>query len=188
MGGNDWSHCNAIHYVPADDAYTISCLYLNKVIKISRSGSLLWDLDGNSGGDFTGVSWNSQHGHHLLDNGNLVLFNNGGTSGGGANEAGGASGGIFNPGGSSLVLEFSFSGSTATQISSYDGGESCANLGDAERLPNGNTLVTYSCAGIIHEIDSSGNKVQIITINSSGVGVGAYSDWYADLYSAPLRY
>jgi hypothetical protein len=197
-GGNDWSHCNAIHYVPADDAYTVSCLNLNNIIKIDRaSGTLLWALEGDGGGDFSGVSWDRQHGHHLLDNGNLLIFNNNGATGGaGAAASDGtddsdtpASGGFFG-GGNSMALEFAFSGSSVSQTWSYSGGESSGTFGDVERLPNGNTLVTYSNAGVMHEVDSSGNLVRTITVGGGGGGggTGGYADWYEDLYNAPHRY
>ncbi len=149
---------------------------LSNIIKIDRNGNLLWDLEGDSGGDFTGVSWSRQHGHHLLDNGDLLIFNNGGGSGG------------FFGGEASLALEFALNGTTASQAWSYDGNESSSTLGDVQRLSNGNTLVTYSNAGVIHEVDPSGNLVRSIAQSGNRAGTGGYSDWRPDLYGAPYRY
>ncbi len=54
-------------------------------------------------------------------------------------------------------------------------------LGDVQRLPGGNTLVTYSTDGTIVELDSNWNEVQSF---SSRFG---YSNWRATLYGPPLR-
>jgi hypothetical protein len=181
----DWSHCNAIHYYPSDDTYTVSCLNLNNIIKISRaSGNLLWNFAGDGSGDFEGVSWHRQHGHQLLDNGNMLLFNNSSDFGGGTNPADGAAGGIFvaTP---SMALEFSLdeSAGQAALVWSYDGRQSSNVLGDVERLPNGNTLVTYSTPGVIHEVTSSQTLVRSITLERTG-----YADWRPTLYGAPALY
>ncbi len=170
--GPDWSHCNAIHYIPADDAYTLSCLTLNAVIKVSRSGALLWTLegDGNSG-DFSGVSWSSQHGHELLGNGHLLFFNNG-ESGFGAR---------------SIAKEYALDeiAGVAHDIWNYDGAQYTANFGDVQHSAiNGNILVDYSLAGIIHEVDRLGNTVRTITV-SSPLG---YMDWRSSLYGPPNRW
>ena len=57
---------------------------------------------------------------------------------------------------SSTIEEYALDG---TKIFSYAGGEYTANLGDVQRLLNGNTLVTYSNAGVAHEVDAQGTLV-----------------------------
>ena len=57
-------------------------------------------------------------------------------------------------------------------------------LGDVQRLPNGNTLVTYSTKGLIQELDSSWNIVQTLKSSSNSYG---YADWRETLYGPPLR-
>ena len=49
------------------------------------------------------------------------------------------------------------------------------------RIPGGNTLITYSNAGTIVELDPSWNEVQTLT-----VPVG-YASWRPTLYGPPLR-
>jgi hypothetical protein len=51
-----------------------------------------------------------------------------------------------------------------------------------QRLPNGNTLATYSNQGVIHEVDAQGNLVQEIT----GPAVG-FSMHRESLYGAPPK-
>ena len=49
-------------------------------------------------------------------------------------------------------------------------------------LPGGNTLITYSNDGLIHEIDGEGNVVLEIDGGSSSFG---YSLWRETLYGPP---
>ncbi|HEX6766398.1 MAG TPA: hypothetical protein VF103_12990, partial [Polyangiaceae bacterium] len=69
---------------------------------------------------------------------------------------------------------------TATTTWTYAGGEASTTLGDVERLWNGNTLVTYSNAGIIHEVTAAGTLVQTTSLSTQG-GMG-YSTKRKSLY------
>lgn len=174
--GNSY-HANAIHFHlgnpddPADDAYTISDRNPSLFIKVSRSGQLLWQFGGSNpvGNGFmvSGGTWQVNHGHHLLPNGNFLFFNNG------------------NFGGQSQVLEYSLNETnwTAQRVWMYQPPAS-ATLGDAQRLPNDNTLVTSSNTGTIQEVNSSGQVVQTMTVSSGSLG---YSDWRPTLYGPPPR-
>jgi hypothetical protein len=157
-------HSNSITYHPSDDTYTISDRNPNLYVKLSRQGELIWQLGGNNpvGASFSGeTQWAVNHGHHLTDEGTFLIFNNNGEGGGG--------GGGFGGGGPSPVIEFQLDEATmtATRVWEYTSGESSPTLGDVQRLPNGNTLITYSNAGTIHEVDPSGNVVQTITSSGS---------------------
>jgi hypothetical protein len=55
------------------------------------------------------------------------------------------------------------------------------NLGDVQRLPGGNTLVTYTTDAKIVELDPSWNEVQTF---SARVG---YASWRPTLYGPPPR-
>ncbi len=165
-------HANAIHYHPNDDTYTISDRQPNLYIKVSRSGALLWQF----GGDCTGApapkcvpgTWRVNHGHHLLDDGSgTFLFFNNGSSGG------------------STVFKYMLDevGTfAATQVWAYSPGTTSNTLGDVQALPNGNTLVVFSTAGVIHEIDASQQLVQSL----SGAA-GGYIAWRPTLYGPPPR-
>lgn len=182
FGGSEgeWCHSNAIHYVPAEDAYYLSVLNQNMLIKVNRTlGRLIWALDGDgntvSGVTYlTGVSWNRQHGHHTFADGRLLLFNNG---------EGGFGGGE----GSSMALSFSLDegAKTAVQEWSYEGGASSATLGDVQMMSNGNILVTYSNNGLMHEVSPNDQWTLIRKLTAGGFG---YSDARRSLYGAPDRY
>ena len=64
----------------------------------------------------------------------------------------------------------------------YEGGHSTANLGDVQRLPGGNTLVTFSNDSFIQEIDSQGNL--LLEISGGGASFG-YALWRQSLYGPP---
>jgi hypothetical protein len=169
---SDLFHANAVHYSPSDDSFTVADRDANVVVKVSAAGVPQWQLGGVCDGAPTGIhcspqSWLVNHGHHLLDDGTLLVFNNTET--------------YY----AAHVLEFQLddtaSGLAATMVRDYTGTGVSATLGDVQRLPGGNTLVTYSEAGQIVELDSSWNEVQTFTVR-----VG-YSNWRPTLYGPPLR-
>jgi hypothetical protein len=165
-------HANGISYIPADDSYTISDRNPNLFVKVNRQGQLLWQFGGSCNNapapKCAGGDWQVNHGHHLLPNGNLVFFNNG---------AGG---------GDSAVLEYSLMETAdslvAMPVWDYTSNVNSMVLGDAQRLPNGNTLVTYSASGVIHEVNPERQLVQSFTSNAFG-----YSEFRTSLYGAPPR-
>jgi hypothetical protein len=88
--------------------------------------------------------------------------------------------------GMSAALEYTLDTTswTATK-SSWEyraNGVASAVLGDTQRLPNGNTLVTYSVAGDIHEVTPTGQLVQKLEGQTFG-----YAEFRKSLYGPPLR-
>jgi hypothetical protein len=152
--GPDSCHCNSIQYNPSDDSISVSCLVVNAYIKISAAGELLWVL-GGSDSHFSGdVQWNRNHGHQMVSPTRILFFNNNGLSGQPQREA------VTGVSSLMLELELDLDERTATRSWTYDGGESSQTLGDVQRLPNGNTHVTYSNAGLMHQVNADGNRVQ----------------------------
>ena len=159
-------HSNAINWWPDQELYTVSVLYWDSIVAFTRTGQLAWVMGGEPGqAYFPGITWNRQHNHHLLPD-SLLLFSNQG------NDAG------------SAALEFSTTSGSVEPVFSYSPEVSSNTFGDAKRLPNGNTLVTFSNAGLIHEVDSSGQAVQTISF-SSPIG---YTLRRKTLYGPPPPY
>ncbi len=162
-------HTNAIHYYARDNTYTIGDRNPNLYVKISRTGQLIWQFGGanpkDAGKMFSGVTtWSVNHGHHLTADGTFVFFNNN------ANE----------------MWEYKLDESSmkATQLGHYTASGATSNvLGDAQVLPNGNILVTFSTSGQIHEVTPSGTLVAKIAA-PSGQGFG-YSEFRESLYGPP---
>jgi len=173
----EWCHTNAIHYVPEQDAYYISVLNQNMVIKFKRSGEVVWAM-GNAGPTqsgvkyLQGVSWTRQHGHHAYADGRFLLFNNG--QGG------------FGGSGTSKIIEFELdeNGGSARELWNYSGGGTSNTLGDVQKLSNGNILVVYSNSGTMHEVPAGGQS-PVRTISAGGFG---YVEARASLYGDPDRF
>jgi hypothetical protein len=77
----------------------------------------------------------------------------------------------------STAVEFALDG--GDELLNFDSGDYSANLGDVQRLPGGNTLITYSNDSIIKEIDASGSVVLEISGGGSAFG---YTLWTPSLY------
>ena len=135
------------------------------------AGAVDWQLGGvcdaaPAGSRCVAQSWLVNHGHHLLEDGTFVLFNNGESD-------------------VSHVRAFELNDTptafSASLVKDYTGNVPSSTLGDVQRLPGGNTLVTYSGDGSIVELDPDWNDVQTFTVR-----VG-YSSWRPTLYGPPPR-
>jgi hypothetical protein len=136
-------HVNYLAYSAIDDSFYISDWTSSSYIKISRAGELIWVLNGDAA-TISGANWTRQHGIHVLAPDHVLIFSNG------------------EPGLNSLGLEYMLDPTvgTATEVWRYDVDVQAQFGGDIQRLDNGNTLVTYSSAGVIHEVAPDGELVQ----------------------------
>jgi hypothetical protein len=171
-GGTTMCHTNSIHYHAEDDSYTFSDLNQNTYVKVTRAGKVVWVLGGSTSqfsGD--GSSWTREHGHQLLDATHLLFFNNGAGDDPSA----------------AVEVALDFDALTATRVWEYDGDLKSSVYGDVQRLDNGNTLVTYSTAGVIQEVNPSGKLVREFAFAASGPLGGAlgYATLRRSLYGAP---
>lgn len=166
FGAAQECHPNSILYHPSDDSYTLSDRNANAFVKFTRDGKLLWQLGGKDPlGNHFQASWSVNHGHQLLDNGHFLLFSNG-------------------TGASSKVLELALDESTwqATTVWEYQNALGSFALGDVQRLSRGNTLITYSNAGVIFEVGPEGESVKEFTSDSFG-----YAMHRKSLYGPPPK-
>ncbi len=149
-GAEGACHVNAIEYSPEDQTLVFSDDYHNNYTKITRDGEVIWVLGGPTN-QFTGdgAEWTRQHGVDVLAPDRLLYFNNG--------ELGGRASSL------AIELQLDLENMTATRVWTYDGGITNTQLGDVQRLDNGNTVVAYSTQGVIHEVDADGNLLQEIT-------------------------
>jgi hypothetical protein len=159
-------HGNALHYSRWANAYTISSLKEDVFILYRDSGEV-WRLSEHvEGGN---LAWGgAQHGHQLLE-GSLLIFGNEGPTGTG-----------FGTGNTSSVIEYSLT-SPSDESWRYDGELYTRNLGDVQRLPGGNTLVTFSNEGVIQEIDAAGQPVYQLNADPMSFG---YAQWGTSLYAS----
>ena len=76
---------------------------------------------------------------------------------------------------------------TTTETWNYAAGISNPVMGDVQRLDNGNTVIVYSTAGTIHEVNSSKTVLQtLIWSGVSSAGTGYFAK-RKTLYGAPPR-
>lgn len=160
-------HANSLHYHVDDDTYTFSDLFQNNYVKITSAGDVVWRL----GGDFSdfsgdGTDWYEQHGHHLLGPNRILIFSN-----------------SFGMGSPAIEISLDFESMTATQGFTYNSEYGSTILGDVQRLPNGNTLVTYSKAGVIQEVNTAGALVRELSFNSEF----GYANHRPTLYGPPPK-
>jgi hypothetical protein len=142
FGEAENTHVNSLQYAAFDDSYTLSDLTHDAFVKFDRAGNVLWILGGELS-DFAGdgATWDGQHGHHVLGPDRIVFFNNG------AFQATSAT---------ALEVSLDLEAMTATRVWEYAPGETSRIYGDVQRLDTGNTLVTFSSAGVVHEVNAGG--------------------------------
>jgi hypothetical protein len=166
-------HANAVEYSKEDDTLVVSELDHNAYVKIKRTGDVVWVLGGGNDNDFTGdaATWQVEHNLEVLGANHLLMFNNG-APGAGSN---------------AIELQLDLTAKTATKLWEYTASPSISNaiMGDVQRLPNGNTLVTYSTQGKIHQVDKDKNMLQEISWGTGGA-VG-YIIWRPTLYGPPPK-
>ena len=166
-------HTNAIHYYPSDNTYTLGDRNPNLYVKVSRTGQLIWQFGGSNPKDasknISGAgTWSVNHGHHLLADGSFILFNNGAMTTGQS---------------VARVFKINESNMSAMSVLNYSmSGVNSNVLGDAQFLPNGNLMVTFSQPGQINEVTSAGQLVATY----KGMAYG-YTEFRESLYGPPPR-
>ncbi len=176
-GSYDWLHINSATYVGpnrwfdsgdtrfAADNVIISSRQAGLLAIIARDGSLVWQI----GPDFSthpallaiGQIIGQHHAHlippGLPGAGNVMVFDNGGASGYGAPTANAPDGeGVYGRA-TSRVLEID--PVSLELVWSYRDGSRffSTNISGAQRLPNGNTLITEGASGRLFEVTEAGD-------------------------------
>jgi hypothetical protein len=166
--GQTMCQVNYLAYHAGDNSFMISDYRPSTVIKINRAGDLQWVLNGTVS-DFTGTSWSGQHGIHILGADHLMVFSNG----------------SMGAGSRSIVYEFMLNTTAwqADEVWSYDGDLNTPFGGDVQRLSNGNTIITYSSSGVIHEVGPMGELLQSFEFPLNGSV--SYMEKRLSLYDSP---
>lgn len=154
--GGGMCHANALRYSRTENVYTLTDVSQD-VLVVNRDGSIEWRLSELLPAGMQ-THGGRQHGQHLLDESILVFAN----AGAGQN--------------ASTAVEYDLTGA---EIWNYDSGFFTANLGDVQRLPGGNTLVTYSNDSVVHQVDPDKNLV--LEFDGQGSNIG-YLLWTPSLY------
>jgi hypothetical protein len=150
VGGGDWTHSNAVVYNAADNSIYHSARHLSRITRIDYdTGNVVYMMgfDMPSGDvDFGDNLFSFQHAPQLLPNGNMMLFDNGNRRDHIVQT---------NETGVSKAIELQFTGDPPTFaeiVWEWTLPEYNSALGDADRLPGGNTLVTAGISGALYEV------------------------------------
>jgi hypothetical protein len=177
-------HCNAIQYDPSDDTVIVSEDNHSGYFKTDRKGEVKWVLNGGSsynqfdksGGGATG--WTGNHNLHIIGKNHILFFNNGVSA--------------YQPGtkpATAREIKLDTDAMTTSEVWSYQSSPTITNavMGDVQRLDNGNTIIAYSTAGTIHEVDANKTVLQTLVwsgLSSAGFG---YITKRKTLYGKPPR-
>ena len=161
----DWNHGNAIE-VDGDGNYLVSFRDLSEIVKIdSGTGDVKWRWGGvkNQFQFYRDtLRFSFQHGIRRLRNGNYILFDNGNARAPRYSRA----------------VEYALDQTkrTATLVWSYRPSPDIFSpfLGFAQRLTDGNTLVTFGPQGTVHEVSQSGQLIWELTVASRNSIYRAY--------------
>ena len=148
----DWTHCNSIFFDYEESVLYLSTRHLSRITKIDYpSGEVVWNL----GKDFTSgqiifgndLGLSGQHSFEKLDNGNFIMYDNGN----------------FDNPELTRALEISIDDDNLTYNIEWEhylpSDLFTHKWGDADRLINGNTLITAGASGALIEVDSLNNLV-----------------------------
>jgi len=156
----DWTHANSVVYDPALNRVYVSVRHLSRITAIDYdTGDIIYNMGKDWGDTHFGHNlFTAQHAIQLLPDGNMMVYDNGNW-----NEP------LEDPR-QSKAIELAFSPDHASPLYASivweyglvtDTGDPffCVGMGDADRLPNGNTLVTGRHLYTIWEVDAGADLV-----------------------------
>ena len=165
----DFVHSNALA-LDLDGNLLLSSKHLDEITKINReTGDIMWRMGGefDPNNEFTFINdplngFSAQHMPVVLENGNLLLFDNGA-----AHEPR-----------QSRVVEYALNVEerTATLVWSYTNGQYAAGMGSVQRLENGNTFIGWGSSGGVaaSEVTPEGQVVFELTLPETQISYRAY--------------
>ena len=159
---HDWTHANALQYIEERDSYLITFPHLDTFLEIDRSTGEV-TLEISPEGDVT-VNGDFDHPHdtHWSDDGLLRLI---------SHEEEGTVARAFSIDGTQLKLEWSY-GSELNITGTV--------IGQHRRMNNGNIMVNFGGAGVMHEVTPEGDLVWSMS-SELGYWLGN-GQWFYDFY------
>lgn len=163
----DWDHPNSLD-LDLDGNYVASFRNMGEITGIdSRTGEVLWRLGGRNNqftfvGDAPFGLFSGQHSVRVLDNGNLLIYDNG----------------LRHTPPETRVVEFALDrqAMTATRVWQYRHTPAVYTpfTGAVQRLDNGNTFIGYAGVSKVVEVDPNGDVVWEADIQIDGATFGDY--------------
>ncbi len=129
----DWSHVNTVEPFPNEDAFLVSSRNQYTLFKVDHAtGNVIWKLGEHGDFDIPEADrFYRQHAPEILPNGNILIFDNGDYN--------------IREYSRAVELHYDTQSMQAQAVWSYrpDPDIFCPAYGDADRLDNGNTLITF---------------------------------------------
>lgn len=146
----DWTHANSLIYDETTGQYLLSLRSLGSIVAIDRAtGELQWKAFGHTS-DFdpvVGYNATDHHGMQLLDDGDLLLFDNGSLDRRGYSRV------------ASYDIDVEANTITETWNYTHEPLIECYILGDVMRFDTGETLIVWSTAGELEMIDQDDQTI-----------------------------
>jgi hypothetical protein len=158
----NWTHSNGVVYNSADDSVYLSIRNLSRIVRIDyATQQIVYNMGftmPSGDDDFGDNLFSFQHAPEMQPNGNMVLFDNGNRRDHIVHN---------NATGVTKAVELALTGNPPTSaaivwdwtLPGYNRAK-----GDADRLPNGNTLLTAALDLTVHEVDATGTEVWRVEI------------------------
>lgn len=136
----DWTHSNTIIYPDDEDAVYLNIRHLDRFLKIDYpSGEILWSM--GKDGDFGEGLFSHSHDPEILESGRILMYDNGNHK---------------EPVEYSRAVEIAYNAEYgwAGEVWAWPDEPQFFDyaMGDANRLPNGNTLITSAIHGRLIEV------------------------------------
>jgi hypothetical protein len=162
-GGYDWTHGNNLVYLPDTDAWLLSLGHADDLLVIDRAtatATTIWGADGVA----ADPAFDYQHDAHLTDDGHVLMFMTD-DSGSGA-------------------IEYAIADGALVETWRSTFGQKPFALGQARRLPNGDTLINGGAGEALREETPDGTVVW--EMSSEGGTIFGQFQVVSDLYAGGL--
>jgi len=149
---NEWTHTNSLVPHPTDDAWLLMPRFMDAIVKVdAATGEALWQLGGRDGRFELGDDDRMSHPHmsHAFDD-RLLVFDNGTGHGPLRRERSRVVEYVIDEEALSAEVAWVYE-DPQPQLTGF--------LGDAKRLPGGNTLISWSDRGKVTEVTPDGEIV-----------------------------
>ncbi|MHC5023344.1 MAG: aryl-sulfate sulfotransferase [Planctomycetota bacterium] len=168
-GAYDWTHSNAVVYNEADNSVYISARHQNRITRIDYdTRQIVYNMgfvSPSADDDFGDNLFSFQHAVQMLPNGNMMVYDNGNRR---DHQVHTAETGV------TKAVELAFTNGEdgipvdASIVWEYTAPNFTPFIGDADRLPGGNTLVTVGAAAKIIEVAPDGEEVWNLSLIDVG--------------------
>ena len=150
--GTDWSHANGIDWDEQNQIFWVSVRHFDALLGVRFPSGEVVEIGPWGFGFENGLLFSHQHAPEIQEDGSILLWDNGNNRDPQLSSA--------------KIIEFDLDQETASVTFEWTDDLYDAAVGDTDRLPNDNILVTHGFSRKLVEITASGEKVWEMTTTS----------------------